>query len=190
MQGYHGELLSWRWESLHDTFQHYVSAREILVKYWERECLSSEAALCDAVTSALSEPFQHAYVEWAFMFSGFVQKWVHWLESCFCDETQLQKARTRKACEAIKCAWKGRRTSALCAGGKERVLQAVRTHSSTCFTEAMLGLPCLVTSAMVLMDNQTREKWSSIVRDKLAYMDHVPRNLAGALAHLAESGRP
>ena len=50
----------------------------------------------------------------------------------------------------------------------------------------MLGLPEEVASAMVLMENQAREKWSSIVRDKLAYMDHVPRKLAGAFAHLAD----
>ena len=125
VQGYHGELLSWRWESLRDTIQHYVKVRVILARCWDRECLSSEAALCDAVTNALSEPFQQAYVEWAFMFSGFVQKWAHWLEDCFCHGTELREARARKAREAIKCAWKGRRTSVLCAGGKEHVLQAV-----------------------------------------------------------------
>ena len=53
VQNYHRKLLFWRWESLHDTLQHYVSLREILVKYWDRKCLSFEAALCDAVTSAL-----------------------------------------------------------------------------------------------------------------------------------------
>ena len=54
---YHGELLSWRWESLYETLKHYVHVRPILQTYWDRELLSSEAQLCDAVGEALTDPF-------------------------------------------------------------------------------------------------------------------------------------
>ena len=79
---YHGELLSWRWESLYETLKHYVHVRPILQTYWDLELLSSEAQLCDAVGEALTDPFHLAYAEWAFMFSGFVQGWARWMEGC------------------------------------------------------------------------------------------------------------
>ena len=186
VQGYHGELLSWRWESLHLTLRHYVHVRPILAKFWDRELLSSEAALCDAVSAALCEPFHQAYCEWALMFSGFVQKWAHWLEGCFCHEEQLRQARTRKAREAIKCPWKGRRACVLIAGAKEQMLQALQSHASVGFTQAMLELPREVAAGVAMMDKQARDRWCAVLQQKMSYLDHVPHKLAGAYAALAE----
>ena len=189
VQGYHGELLSWRWESLHLTLRHYAHVRPILAKYWDRELLASEASLCDAVSSALSDPFHQAYVEWALMFSGFVQKWAHWLEGCFCHEEELKCAKSRKEREAIRCCWKGRRTPVLIAGAKEQMVEAMQRHGTFSYTQAMLELPREVAAGMALMDKQARDKWCAVLRQKMSYLDHVPHKLAGAFAHLAQPDR-
>ncbi|CAE7038539.1 unnamed protein product [Symbiodinium sp. CCMP2592] len=189
VQGYHGELLSWRWESLHHTLRHYVHVRPVLQKYLNPEMLSSEAGFIDHLSAFLSDPWHQGYVEWALMFSGFVQTWAHWLEGCFCHEEQLQQARTRKARDKLKCPWKGRRTSVLIAGCKDRMLQALQSHGSARFKEAMLELPQEVSAAMVLMNSQARDKWSAVLSQKTSYLDHVPHKLAGAFAHLADPGR-
>ncbi|CAE7370089.1 TOP2 [Symbiodinium sp. CCMP2592] len=36
VQRYHGELLSWRWESLHVTLKNYLEVRPILLEHWDR----------------------------------------------------------------------------------------------------------------------------------------------------------
>ena len=189
VQGYHGQLLSWRWESLHLTLRHYVHVRPVLQKYLNPDMLSSETGFGDQLSALLSDPWHQGYVEWALMFSGFVQTWAHWLEGCFCHEEQLQQAKTRKARDKLKCPWKGRRTSVLIAGCKDRMLQALQSHGSVRFTEAMLDLPQEVSAAMVLMDGQARDKWSAVLSQKMSYLDHVPHKLAGAFAHLADPGR-
>ncbi|CAE7254330.1 rsgI2 [Symbiodinium natans] len=185
VQGYHGELLSWRWESLHETLKHYLEVRPLLSKYWDRGLLSSEAALCDLVSSALQDPFHIAYVQWAFMFASFVQELAHWSEGCFCHDAALRKCKTKARRASIKCPWKGRRSSVLCAGRKDEVISRVHRVTSTSFTETMLELPTQVSAAMALLDQQARDKWASILKEKLEYLDHVPHRLAGAYAHHA-----
>ena len=185
VQGYHGELLSWRWESLHQTLKHYLNVRPVLSKYWDREQLSSEASLCDAVDGALKDPFHLGYVEWAWMFSCFIQKWAHWFEGCFCHEEQLQRAKTRKAKVSLKCCWKGRRSCVLSAGFTERLLASIQRLTSTSYTQTVLELPSEVAAGMALMDQQARDKWVSIMSEKLQYLSHVPFSLAGAYAHYA-----
>ena len=182
VQGYHGQLLSWRWESLHVTLKHYLEVRPILLLYWNRELLSSEAALCDTVDAALQDPFHLAYVHWAYMFACFIQEWAHWFEGCFCHEAELKASRARAK---MKCPWKGKRSCVLCAGFKDEIAQSVFRLASTSFTEVALQLPTEVAAAMALMDQQAREKWAAIIREKLAYLEHVPHLLAGAFAHHA-----
>ena len=182
VQGYHGELLSWRWESLHVTLQHYLEVRPVLLQYWDRELLSSEAALCDTVDAALQDPFHLAYVHWAYMFACFIQEWAHWFEGCFCHEAELKASRARAK---IKCPWKGKRSCVLCAGFKDEIARSVFRLASASFTEVVLQLPTEVAAAMALMDQQAREKWAAIIKEKLAYLGHVPHLLAGAFAHHA-----
>ena len=170
---YHGELLSWRWESLYETLKHYVHVRPILQTYWDRELLSSEAQLCDAVGEALMDP----YAEWAFMFSGFVQGWARWMEGCFCHERELKEAKTRKAREAISCCWKGKRTAVLAAGYAEDILAAARACTSPRYTEAVLRLPREVAAAMAFMDQQAREKWATVFQSKTVYFQQLPFGL-------------
>ncbi|OLP84796.1 hypothetical protein AK812_SmicGene34313 [Symbiodinium microadriaticum] len=180
---YHGELLSWRWESLYESLKHYVHVRPILQTYWDRELLSSEAQLCDAVGEALTDPFYLAYAEWAFMFSGFVQRWARWMEGCFCHERELKEAKTRQAREAISCCWKGKRTAVLAAGYAEDILAAARACTSPRYTEAVLRLPREVAAAMAFMDQQAREKWATVFQSKTVYFQQLPFRLAGAFAH-------
>ncbi|CAE7532602.1 unnamed protein product [Symbiodinium sp. CCMP2592] len=182
VQAYHGELLSWRWESLYETLKHYVHVRPILMNYWDRELLSSEAQLCDAVGEALTDPFHSAYAEWAFMFSGFVQRWSRWMEGCFCHESELKEAKTRKAREAISCCWKGKRTAVLAAGYGETILAEARACTSPRYAEAVLRLPREV-AAMAFMDQQAREKWATVFESKTVYFQQLPFRLAGAYAH-------
>ena len=85
----------------------------------------------------------------------------------------------------MKCPWKGKRSCVLCAGFKDEIAQSVFRLASTSFTEVVLQLPTEVAAAMALMDQQAREKWAAIIREKLAYLEHVPHLLAGAFAHHA-----
>ena len=182
VQRYHGELLSWRWESLHVTLKNYLEVRPILLEHWDRSLLSSDAALCDMVDAALKDPFHLAYVHWAFMFACFVQGWAHWFEGCFCHEKELLE---NKSSRTIKCPWKGKRSCVLCAGYKDEITNSVYRLSSASLTEVLLDLPDEVGAAMALMDQKARDKWASIVKGKLDYLDHVPHLLAAGFAHHA-----
>ena len=183
VQRYHGELLSWRWESLHVTLKNYLEVRPTLLEHWDRSLLSSDAALCDMVDAALKDPFHLAYVHWAFMFACFVQGWAHWFEGCFCHEKELLEKKSSRT--SIKCPWKGKRSSVLCAGYRDEITNSVYRLTSTSLTEVLLDLPDEVGAAMALMDQKARDKWASIVKGKLDYLGHVPHLLAAGFAHHA-----
>ncbi|CAE7287378.1 unnamed protein product [Symbiodinium sp. CCMP2592] len=173
VQAYHGELLSWRWESLYETLKHYVHVRPILMNYWDRELLSSEAQLCDAVGEALTDPFHSAYAEWAFMFSGFVQRWSRWMEGCFCHESELKEAKTRKARQAISCCWKGKRTAVLAAGYGETILAEARACTSPRYAEAVLRLPREVAAHFCMLERYTLEGSKKIVAECFREYDRL-----------------
>ena len=61
VQGYHGQLLSWRWESLHLTLRHYVHVRPVLQKYLNPDILSSETGFGDQLSALLSDPWHQGY---------------------------------------------------------------------------------------------------------------------------------
>ncbi|CAE7834962.1 TOP2 [Symbiodinium sp. CCMP2592] len=174
VQRYHGELLSWRWESLHADSVGALGSFSL-----------SDAALCDMVDAALKDPFHLAYVHWAFMFACFVQGWAHWFEGCFCHEKELLENKSSRTRTTIKCPWKGKRSCVLCAGYRDEITNSVYRLASASLTEVLLELPDEVGAAMALMDQKARDKWASIVKGKLDYLGHVPHLLAAGFAHHA-----
>jgi hypothetical protein len=184
--GYRGELLSWRWESLYTTLSHYVHARGVLAKYWDREKFKSEANVCELLSDVLADPFHEAYTEWAFMFAGLVQKWARWLEGCFCHERELKNAKTRLEKQQLECPWKGKRTPVLAAGFTAVILEDIRGTQTARYAQALLRLPAEAAAGLTLLDQQAREKLCGVLEGKLSYLTKIPYRLVGAWAHFCD----
>ena len=110
-----------------------------------------------------------------------------WFDGCFCHDDILTSVSTGykrrlamiDASGSAKCPWKGKRLVGLALGHAATMRDRVMAASSPRCTEALLATTAAISGRIVVIDQQSKDKWTAEVLPKFNYALLIPWKIAG-----------